>query len=495
MRRSLVTITLLLVGGVVVLLGLLVVNWIAEEDRVTQQEATRIQTEATTEKMRDLAELLVSLSQDTARGIFSGVSRRYREWLDEEPLSLYRDPRDPEVLSVELLAQRLRTAVRQQSRFEEERLIDLVDRITFTGDERIREAVRSLEESAAQRAEAVARERGHKLTQRLVLLLVGMAVLLAATLVVLVVRPVQRLRRSVNRIAGGDLTTPVPPASRGATELAQLTQDVERMRDQIRRATEGLEQEVARQTEQIQQTLEDRTHALDELRRTKDRLVQAAKMAGLGTLAGGVAHEFNNLIGGILGCLESAQSMTTEPDALEDLEMAKKTAGRAATLVTALLDVARPGTRDVEAVSLEQVIDDVLWTAAPTASQRRIEVVREAGASPSVMADEGQVHQVVLNLVTNAIHASDEGDRVVVAMGEADGQGYVEVRDSGPGIPEEDRDRIFEPFFTGRSDGTGLGLFVSYGIVERHGGHIEVGTAPEGGARLRVWIPLAEVQP
>ena len=112
-----------------------------------------------------------------------------------------------------------------------------------------------------------------------------------------------------------------------------------------------------------------------------------------------------------------------------------------------------------------------------------------------VLGDEGQLHQVALNLVTNALQAVDEGERVVVALSSDGRFAVLEVRDEGPGVPPEDRRRVFEPFFTGRRGGTGLGLFVSYGIVERHGGRIEVGEAPEGGARFTVRIPLAPAAP
>jgi two-component system NtrC family sensor kinase len=108
-----------------------------------------------------------------------------------------------------------------------------------------------------------------------------------------------------------------------------------------------------------------------------------------------------------------------------------------------------------------------------------------------VRGDAAQLHQVALNLLTNALQAVDDGEEVVVALRREGGDAVLEVRDAGPGVDPAIRDRIFEPFFTGREGGTGLGLFVSYGIVERHGGRIEVGTAPEGGARFTVRLPLA----
>jgi signal transduction histidine kinase len=142
-------------------------------------------------------------------------------------------------------------------------------------------------------------------------------------------------------------------------------------------------------------------------------------------------------------------------------------------------------------VDLAAVVDDVVQAAEPAAQRRGVALRRERVGTPVVTGDEGQVHQVALNLVTNALQSVGEGEAVVVATRVEDRHAVLEVRDAGPGVPLADRPRLFEPFFTSRPGGTGLGLFVSYGIVERHGGHIEVGDAPEGGARFTVRIPIA----
>ena len=490
MTRSLVTLTLLLVLGVVVLLGVLVVTWIAAEDARASRADAQTQQDEAESQVRELSQELIALSQEIAVGLSDGHTRRLRAWLEQEPLGLYRRADDPERIDVQAIMDAFVAEVRTRGREESERITVLRERMERHIQARIDAATATRRAEAAAQAEQAAADRARALTIRLGLLLLGMAVILAAVLLVLVVRPVRRLRGAVNRIAEGDLATPVPPAG-GAEELRALTHDVERMRDQIRGATEGLEAEVARKTADLESTLAERTKALEELEATKDRLVQAAKMAGLGTLAGGVAHEFNNLLGGILGCIEGARADSSDSSVLEDLDVAHKTAKRAAVLVQALLDVARPGQRALAPVALTDVVEDVLRAARPTLAQRGIEVVREGDAAPVVLGDEGQIHQVVLNLVTNAMHAVDDGEAIVIAIRRDGAHGIVEVRDGGAGVAPQDRDRVFEPFFTGREDGTGLGLFVSYGIVERHGGSIRVGEAPEGGARFTVAIPLA----
>jgi signal transduction histidine kinase len=491
LRRSLVTLTLLLVVGVVLLLGAAVVAWIAAEDQRASRQDAQAQQDAAEARVRSLTDELLALSQQMATGLSEGHTQRLRAWLEQEPLPLYRQAGNPKRIDVEAIMHSLVAEVRRRGREESQRIAILRRRMEEYSQARMEAAMKAQRTAAAANAERAASERARALVLRFGLLLLGMALILGVTLFVLVLRPVRRLRHAVNRIAGGDLATPVPVQAGGAEELRILGRDVERMRDQIRSATEGLEAQVARKTADLERTLAERTQTLAELEATRDRLVQAAKMAGLGTLAGGVAHEFNNLLGGILGCIEGARAESASPAVLEDLDVAHRAARRAAVLVQALLDVSRPGQRTLEPLRLDAVVDDVLRTAEPTYARRHIDVTRERAGDPVVLGDEGQLHQVVLNLVTNALQAIDDGERLVLATRAEAGRGLVEVRDSGHGVPAQERDRVFEPFFTGREDGIGLGLFVSYGIVERHGGSIVVGDAPEGGASFTVSLPLA----
>ncbi len=492
MTRSLVTLTLLVVGGVVLIIGAAVVAWITTDDERTAVRQATEQQDIAARNQAALAGELVALFQETTGELSNRHTERLREWLEQEPLDIYRRADDPERIDVEAIMNAFVSEVRTRGREEKARITVLRERMEDWSRARVETAMAAQRADAAERAESAAADRARVLAVRLGFLLLGMAVLLALTLGVLVVRPVRRLRKAVDGIAQGDLATPIPLQKGGAEEVRALAQDVERMRDQIRGATEGLEAEVQRKTEDLEQTLAERTKALGELQATRDRLVQAAKMAGLGTLAGGVAHEFNNLLGGILGCLESARAESSDESVVEDLDVAHKTATRAAVLVQALLDVARPGQRSFAPVALADVVGDVLRAAEPTASRRTIQVSRDDAEPVVVLGDEGQLHQVVLNLVTNALQAVDDGEAIAVATRIEAGRGVVEVRDGGTGVAEDDRNRIFEPFFTGREDGTGLGLFVSYGIVERHGGTLEVGDAPEGGACFTVSLPLAE---
>ena len=480
MSRSLVFLTCVLVGGVVLVLGALMLQWIAADDRAMDtRQAERIQSSIEGE-MKVLAKRLVEESSELAKGVSQHRDESLREWLEQEPLALYRDASNPDVVDVDALINDLVPRLRLWGRDEQSRVALLVERLEAVGDRRIETAMSELRTQTAAARGRARGQRSSRLTSRLGWLLLGMAILLALALWRLVARPVEHTRRSVRRIAGGDLSTPVDVPRRGAREFQSLAADVETMRTQLKASTEGLEQEVARKTASLQQSLEERTRTLDELKVTQQRLVQAAKMAGLGTLAGGMAHEFNNLIGGVLGCIENALAESSQPLVKEDLGVARRTAKRATKLVQALLDVARPGDHIMGPVSLREIVDDVVRAARPTASREGVEIDWQPGEAAIVLGDAGQLHQVTLNLLTNALqHARKEG-RVVVTTDESDRDAVVRVHDDGPGIDPDQRERIFEPFFTTRPEGTGLGLFVSYGIAERHGGSISLVEVPHG---------------
>ncbi|MGE0190790.1 MAG: sensor histidine kinase [Planctomycetota bacterium] len=491
MTRSLVTLTLLVVGGVVLVGGALLVAWVAAADREAARAQAREEQEAAGAALRALAADLVDQSEVLAIGLSESAQRRLRTWLEQEPLALYRAAEDPTRVDVDALGRDLVARVRASGREESDRIHVLAERLAQDGERRIAAALERMAERSAARSEAGVDTRQRRLLLHLGLLLLALAGLVALVLVWLVVRPLRETQAAVDRIARGDLRRPVTAPRRAPREISRLAEDVERMRTRIAQLTAGLEQEVAQKTTKLQATLAERTAALDELRRTRDRLVQSAKMAGLGTLAGGVAHEFNNLLGGILGCLESAKSEVGEGRAREDLAVAERTARRASALVRALLDVARPGERAFAAVDLDELADDVARAAEPFARREGVDLVRHRGEVPAVLGDAGQLHQVVLNLVTNALQAAGRGGHVQLATARAQGRVELVVEDDGPGVPPELVDRIFEPFYTTRDGGTGLGLFISYGIVERHGGTLAVDRGPLGGARFRLSLPSA----
>jgi len=243
-----------------------------------------------------------------------------------------------------------------------------------------------------------------------------------------------------------------------------------------------------------------------ERERMREQLVEVQKLEALGTLAAGVAHEFNNLLAGILGFASLLRSRV-DPDAPEGryAAMIERSAERAAELTRQLLGFARRGSLALREMDLNEVVRETLVMVRAT-FDRAIEVrERLAHDLRPVRGDAARLGQVLLNMCLNARDAMpaggtlwvetanvDAGDRAAGPCGLPPGL-YVcmAVRDSGAGIPPEIRGRIFEPFFTTKPPGagTGMGLAVAYGIVRDHGGAVEVDSLPGQGTEFRVYLP------
>jgi len=246
--------------------------------------------------------------------------------------------------------------------------------------------------------------------------------------------------------------------------------------------------------------LQDLREQIDERKRTEAQLVQSAKMAAVGQMAAGVAHEINNPLTTVAGFTELwLEEMGLENPMRAELEMVTKETRRAREVVSRLLDFARQRSPIKERVGLNEVVRESLDLVRHYLALHGVELrERYAGELPWVEIERGGVKQVLLNLAHNAVQAMPEGGVLTVETGaeaRARGQGvYVLVADTGAGIAEENLRHLFEPFFTTKApgQGTGLGLALSYGIIAEHGGDISVDSRPGEGAHFRVWLPLAQ---
>ena len=240
------------------------------------------------------------------------------------------------------------------------------------------------------------------------------------------------------------------------------------------------------------------------------QLADAQKMESLGRLAGGVAHDFNNMLGGIMGYAELLLDDEPHPQRRQDLEAIMQAAVRSAELTRKLLAFGRRGKNIVEAVDLNAIVQDSVAMLRPS-FRHDVIVSIEPESSWTVDADPGQMNQLVVNLCMNANEAMPDGGWLRIALhdvtlhestagGLAAGD-YVEltVTDSGVGMTDDVRARMFEPFFTtkvrGSSPGTGLGLSTVYGIVHLHHGTIEVESAPGHGTTFTVRLPKGVLAP
>ena len=252
----------------------------------------------------------------------------------------------------------------------------------------------------------------------------------------------------------------------------------------------------------------ERKHAEDERHRLEAQLRQMQKMDAIGALAGGIAHEFNNMLTAILGYAQLASAKAPADSPVSQYLHGVETAGnRARDLVQQLLAFSHPSDRKREAVSLAEVIQEalkLLRASLPATVEIRQRMAPETGM---VFADATQLHQVLMNLCANAEHAMRETGGVLevstdpIEVNDAHAAFHselqpgayvrVRVRDTGAGIPARILDRIFDPFFTTKAagEGTGMGLAIVHGIVTKHGGVIHAESAPDAGTTFSIYLP------
>jgi len=236
---------------------------------------------------------------------------------------------------------------------------------------------------------------------------------------------------------------------------------------------------------------------MTELRLLESNLLQAHKMEVVGQLAGGVAHDFNNLMSVVLGNAELLASHISNDDSNYHYVKRIKQAGkRAAELTANLLGFARKGDMRHEPVVVATLLQEVIDLVKET-SDRRVEIILQVSQDNlKVIGDPGQLHQVFMNLAINAMHAMPDGGELVFKVTPKRGMVLIQVKDSGMGMTQQTIEHIFEPFYTTRETGkgTGLGLSMVYGIIEKMGGTISVESEPGQGTTFHIELPLQHLE-
>jgi PAS domain S-box-containing protein len=240
---------------------------------------------------------------------------------------------------------------------------------------------------------------------------------------------------------------------------------------------------------------------ITEVKRLEEQLIQAEKLAAMGQMLAGVAHELNNPLTAILGASELVRDRAgLDDNTRRQLEMTHRQARRAARIVQNLLEFSRPAAPQKKALDLNAVVDRTLQLHEHSLKRNSIEVdFHPSTGLPPTIGDANQLIQVFLNLVANAEHAIREvrpSGRILIRLGKIGPRIFASVQDDGPGIKPEVLPKIFDPFFTTKrpGGGTGLGLSICMSIVREHGGDIEVESLPAGGAAFTVFLPVAETQ-
>ena len=257
----------------------------------------------------------------------------------------------------------------------------------------------------------------------------------------------------------------------------------------------------AAQADQAEKHIKELSHYISEQERIQEQFSQIEKLSALGELASGVAHDFNNTLAGILGRAQLLQR-TTDPEKIRcGLDIIIKTAEDGAKTVKRIQDFARQRRdHDFELVSVDQILTDASeitrprWKNCAEAASIHITLDLQIHSNAMVMGDDSELREVLVNMVFNAIDAMPDGGTLTLGTETVSDSVVIRIADTGVGMYPEVRSKIFDPFFTTKgSAGLGLGLAVSFGIIRRHGGQIEVDSHYGQGTEFRITLPLASI--
>jgi hemerythrin-like metal-binding protein len=321
-------------------------------------------------------------------------------------------------------------------------------------------------------------------------------------------------------------------------EVMQTNQALERERTALRELNEQLELRVSQRTEALEAANGQLSHSILELKKlnqqlesAQNQLLQSEKMASVGQLAAGVAHEINNPIGFVNSNLSTLEKYigglkvvliayqqseaSLNPTALSTLVAIKKKVDlpyiledipnllkesqdglvRVKRIIQDLRDFSHVDESVWQLASLESCMDSTI-NVATNEIKYKAEVIKKYAGLPSVECMPSQLNQVFLNLLVNAAQAIEQKGVITISTGQLNEEVWIEVADTGKGIDPDNIKKIFDPFFTTKpiGKGTGLGLSVSFGIVQKHGGRIEVHSELGKGTAMRVWLPIKHVQ-
>jgi len=231
--------------------------------------------------------------------------------------------------------------------------------------------------------------------------------------------------------------------------------------------------------------------SMEWLERSQKALLQAEKIAAAGRLTASIAHEINNPLQSLSNCLHLVGRSELSPDVRQNyLMVAQNELDRLMLTVQRMLDLFRPGAKDRQWTNLENVIERVLALLEPQLQKSSIYVHKKyISPSPLILAVTDQIQQVILNLLLNSIEAMPAGGEIFIWTSPGKEGLEIIIEDTGSGIPEVEQGRIFEPFISTKENGTGLGLAVSYGIIQAHGGNLELLPDHGKGACFRILLP------
>jgi len=250
-------------------------------------------------------------------------------------------------------------------------------------------------------------------------------------------------------------------------------------------------QELKAFSQQMEEKIQRTT---DDLRKTEAQLIRSEKLAALGELAAGIAHEIRNPLTSINILIHSlTENITSQNAHREDLQVIEEEIRRINEIVDQFLRFAKPASPLLEKTNLIPILEEILQLLRPQIERGKIKVKKEFDPLPLITVDREQIKQVILNLLLNAVQAMPKGGLLTLGghVWESDGWIRLSVQDSGIGIPAEDLNKLFDPFFSTKEGGVGLGLSIAHRIVDQHHGKIEVESAPGKGTLFTVCLPIS----
>ncbi len=265
--------------------------------------------------------------------------------------------------------------------------------------------------------------------------------------------------------------------------------------DCMAKELENEKRELEEWANKLEKKVEERTN---EIKKIHSQLFRSEKLASLGKLAAGVAHEINNPLTGILtnSSLLLEDLSETDPKR-EDVEVIVKETIRCREIVKRLLDFAKQIAPQKKLTNINTLIENIILLVRNQTSFRNIKIEKNLSSDiPDIMIDPDQVQQVFINIILNASEAMTRGGELTIDS-KMDSNGnsiVVSIKDTGPGIPEHLHEKIFDPFFTTKEQGTGLGLSISYGIIEQHGGTINLETEIAKGTTFTIQLPIDSLE-
>ncbi len=302
-----------------------------------------------------------------------------------------------------------------------------------------------------------------------------------------IIRPLREMVGATRRIAEGDLALELPITSKD--EIGQLAESFNHMLVRLKQARQELED----YGRVLEVKVEERSQ---QLRTIQAQLMQSEKLASLGRLASGVAHEINSPLTGILTFSHLLmRRLKDHPELQKELELIVRETSRVSTIVRGLLDFARESKPQKRPCNVNELIQYTLSLVERQSVFQNIQISKNLDVQlPIILLDGNQIQQVFMNVLLNSADAMPNGGCLTISSSWAPSDSFVKVKfsDTGCGIPEENLNKIFDPFFTTKSakKGTGLGLAVSYGIIERHRGKIEVQSEMGKGTTFTIQLPL-----